>query len=431
MYKGLIIQPFIFNMKYLFNICGDIPHAKIQNINIPLDGRNLIITGKNGSGKTSFLKLLEQKILLHLDKKAYLTDGQINSIKHYENIIKNHHKGSIEYSQAEYQLQYLYKDRNNIESGLTLKFENELDFLALHDELKAIFVYFKAMRIASITETKHTSSIEDEKNRAIQNLKNRNPESFGNKLEQHLVNIKVNQSLAITEDNNQDQAQNFQEWFDKFDNHLKFLFEDESAHLVFYRQKFKFKISLNNREFDFQSLSSGYLAIFEILADLLVRSEFFEITPDELQGIVLIDEIDAHLHISLQKKILPFFSKLFPQIQFIVSTHSPFVITSTDNETVVYDISSGEFFEEDLSRYSYESVIKGLFHVEIQSEKLESEIKAIAEILNNEPNSYEKLRNVLRNITPFVKQLDVESKSFYFRALNHLLDNQELGDLDV
>lgn len=418
-------------MKYLFNICGDIPHAKIQNINIPLDGRNLIITGKNGSGKTSFLKLLEQKILLHLDKKAYLTDGQINSIKHYENIIKNHHKGSIEYSQAEYQLQYLYKDRNNIESGLTLKFENELDFLALHDELKAIFVYFKAMRIASITETKHTSSIEDEKNRAIQNLKNRNPESFGNKLEQHLVNIKVNQSLAITEDNNQDQAQNFQEWFDKFDNHLKFLFEDESAHLVFYRQKFKFKISLNNREFDFQSLSSGYLAIFEILADLLVRSEFFEITPDELQGIVLIDEIDAHLHISLQKKILPFFSKLFPQIQFIVSTHSPFVITSTDNETVVYDISSGEFFEEDLSRYSYESVIKGLFHVEIQSEKLESEIKAIAEILNNEPNSYEKLRNVLRNITPFVKQLDVESKSFYFRALNHLLDNQELGDLDV
>lgn len=34
------------------------------------------------------------------------------------------------------------------------------------------------MRIASITETKHTSSIEDEKNRAIQSLKNRNPESF-------------------------------------------------------------------------------------------------------------------------------------------------------------------------------------------------------------------------------------------------------------
>ncbi|MFU9047858.1 ATP-binding protein, partial [Acinetobacter tibetensis] len=112
-------------------------------------------------------------------------------------------------------------------------------------------------------------------------------------------------------------------------------------------------------------------------------------------------------------------------------THSPFVITSTDSDTIVYDISSGEFFEEDLSRYSYESVIKGLFHVEIQSEQLKSEIEEIAKIINNEPNNYEKLRNILRNITPFAKQLDVESKSFYFKALNHLLDNQELGDLDV
>lgn len=420
-------------MKYLFNISGNIPHAKIENIKIPLDGRNLIITGKNGSGKTSFLKLLEQKVLLHLDKKAYLTDGQIDSIKYYENIINNHHKGSIEYSQAEHQLHYLYKNRKNIEDGLTLKFENELDFLALHDELKAIFVYFKAMRIASITETKHTSSIEDEKNRAIQSLKNRNSESFGNKLEQHLVNIKVNQSLALTEDNNQEQAKQFQEWFDSFDSHLKFLFEDDSAHLVFYRQNFKFKISLNNREFDFQTLSSGYLAIFEILADLLVRSEFFEITPNELQGIVLIDEIDAHLHISLQKKILPFFTKLFPQIQFIVSTHSPFVITSTDNDTVVYDISSGEFFENDLSQYSYESVIKGLFHVNTISSDTKNSIEKLKNLLNENPTNFEAIRSIIKKLIPLEEndKLDKKLRNLYLQAVNLLLDHDELEDLDV
>ena len=60
--------------------------------------------------------------------------------------------------------------------------------------------------------------------------------------------------------------QSLKKWFDDFDRHLKFLFEDESTHLVFYRQNYKFKISLKNREFDFQTLSSGYLAIFEILA---------------------------------------------------------------------------------------------------------------------------------------------------------------------
>ena len=104
-----------------------------------------------------------------------------------------------------------------------------------------------------------------------------------------------------------------------------------------------------------------------------------QIDPEDLLGIVIIDEIDVHLHISLQKKVLPFLIKAFPRVQFIVSTHSPFVITSTNNDTVVYDISSGEFFEEDLSRYSYESVIKGLFHVNPMS----FEIKKSVETLKN------------------------------------------------
>jgi hypothetical protein len=68
-------------MKYLINISGDIPHAGITNINIPLNGRNLIITGKNGSGKTSFLKKLEKNIQNLLENQ----DQQL--IQHRNNII--------------------------------------------------------------------------------------------------------------------------------------------------------------------------------------------------------------------------------------------------------------------------------------------------------------------------------------------------------
>ncbi|NEL99720.1 AAA family ATPase, partial [Escherichia coli] len=45
-------------------------------------------------------------------------------------------------------------------------------------------------------------------------------------------------------------------------------------------------------------------------------------------GIVLIDEIDAHLHVSWQKEIGPWLRDHFPAIQFIVSTHSPYVCQS-------------------------------------------------------------------------------------------------------
>lgn len=45
-----------------------------------------------------------------------------------------------------------------------------------------------------------------------------------------------------------------------------------------------------------------------------------------MTGIVLIDEVDKHLHITLHFSILPKLFELFPNIQFIVSSHSPFLI---------------------------------------------------------------------------------------------------------
>ncbi|KRI56934.1 hypothetical protein APD18_03840 [Acinetobacter baumannii] len=83
------------------------------------------------------------------------------------------------------------------------------------------------------------------------------------------------------------------------------------------------------------------------------------------------------------------------------------MITSTNNDTVVYDISSGEFFEEDLSLYSHESIIKELFHVKeenenikilsdqllqfIESENLTQDLNTIQELLNEINKDFEKL----------------------------------------
>ncbi len=55
------------------------------------------------------------------------------------------------------------------------------------------------------------------------------------------------------------------------------------------------------------------------------------------EGIVLIDEPEAHLHVSLQKTILPFLIRFFPGLQFIVATHSPYVRDSISN-VMVYDL---------------------------------------------------------------------------------------------
>ncbi|WP_262782815.1 CpaF/VirB11 family protein [Acinetobacter guillouiae] len=150
-------------MKYLINISGEIPHAGITNINIPLNGKNLIITGKNGSGKTSFLNLLSNKVQMHLNKETQKQQEAKENLNFWINKQKNTLIGSLEFTTAENQINYKNRLLDKINGGLQLNFIEEFDLITRYDNLQAVFVSFKAMRMASITETKQTSSIEDEK----------------------------------------------------------------------------------------------------------------------------------------------------------------------------------------------------------------------------------------------------------------------------
>ncbi|MBW3021263.1 AAA family ATPase [Candidatus Woesearchaeota archaeon] len=75
------------------------------------------------------------------------------------------------------------------------------------------------------------------------------------------------------------------------------------------------------------SMSSGESAILCIFGELLRQADNNknDIQLSEITGIVLIDEVDKHLHIKLQKEVLPKLFDLFPNVQFIVSSHSPFL----------------------------------------------------------------------------------------------------------
>ena len=60
--------------------------------------------------------------------------------------------------------------------------------------------------------------------------------------------------------------------------------------------------------------------------------------PSELEGIVLIDELDVHLHPSWQKALPGLLSDIFPKIQFIASTHSPIPLLGAPKESVVLKV---------------------------------------------------------------------------------------------
>ncbi len=98
----------------------------------------------------------------------------------------------------------------------------------------------------------------------------------------------------------------------------------------------------------FSMLSDGYQNMVRLAADIAYRA--ITLNPHlgaeaikETTGVVLIDEIDMHLHPSWQRTIIADLKSTFPKIQFIVTTHSPFIIQSLRKEELInLDYQSGE-----------------------------------------------------------------------------------------
>lgn len=147
--------------------------------------------------------------------------------------------------------------------------------------------------------------------------------------------------------------------------------------------------------FDFYSLSSGFASALDIILDLMLRMEAHtNRTFDfDMQGIVLIDKLETHLHIELQRSIMDLLTTVFPNIQFIISTHSPYVLNAVEN-CVVYDLDK-KICVEDLFRYPAEGIVEGYFESESYSNQLLEKVKRY-EVLAyiDEPTEEERVERV-------------------------------------
>jgi predicted ATP-binding protein involved in virulence len=86
-----------------------------------------------------------------------------------------------------------------------------------------------------------------------------------------------------------------------------------------------------------EALSDGYRSLFVIITELLLRCSLTTAPPEsmlDVEGVCLIDEIDAHLHPRLQERALPALHALFPRMQIVATTHSPIVVAGVEPKNV-------------------------------------------------------------------------------------------------
>lgn len=218
----------------------------------------------------------------------------------------------------------------------------------------------------------------------------------------YLVYLKTQQSFARNE-NDSETVDSIQKWFDNFQDALCNLFQDDSITLKFDYKNLTFKIYQRNRkEYGFESLSDGYSAVIDIVINLILRMEKTKSGIYDIGGIVIIDEVETHLHIELQKRIMPFLTSFFPNVQFIISTHSPFVLNSLEN-AVIYDLEKNVRIEN-LSGYAYDGIVESYFDIDKYSDSIKDKLLKYEKLLNNENKDdneiilEEKIRNDLKAI---------------------------------
>ena len=111
-------------------------------------------------------------------------------------------------------------------------------------------------------------------------------------------------------------------------------------------------------EIYYEYLSSGFKSclsiIFGIIKDIEFRFKSPCIKADDFDGVILIDEIELHLHPEWQAKIASILVEVFPKIQFIASTHSPHILQNAKpNEIIALALSEGGVHRRQLNGNSY------------------------------------------------------------------------------
>ena len=103
-----------------------------------------------------------------------------------------------------------------------------------------------------------------------------------------------------------------------------------------------------------------------------------DLSQYEEEGIVLIDELETHLHVELQRKILPFLTEFFPRIQFIITTHSAYILNSI-SYACIYDLEKQVRFT-DFSSYSVDDIAEGYLDATAFSDELQKKAKRYQEL---------------------------------------------------
>lgn len=184
----------------------------------------------------------------------------------------------------------------------------------------------------------------------------------------------------------------------------------------------RLEITKGKQSLSMDQLSDGEKQVLVMTADIARRLSMIypkEPKPLEQEAIILVDEVELHLHPSWQRQILPAWRRVFPNCQFIVTTHSPQVISEVPNDAV-FLVKDFQFVRPSAPTEGRDSnsILEESMGTPERPREAKAALEKIANLIDNE--DYAQARETLAALAQ--KLTEQDNEIVRLRTLLHFMD---------
>lgn len=307
---------------------------QFQNIEIDFHDQLTILTGANGSGKTTILQLLARHCAWDLKSLATpKKDTQTKIWKWLTGIVdflaenqQEISKGEIQYSEGEKALLGIpaQQQQDNAEYNINIKNQKEVKcfFIPSH---RSVFRYKKVTQIP----TESTIDKKQAFNKVWNSNKNRYINGSDTPSNFFMKEDLICWSIFGQGNKDMDPNERLLSYYNEFQSVLKKILPETLGFEKISIQNSEVVLICKSGNFIIDASSGGISALIDIAWQI-----YFYSTEDNPNFTVLIDEIENHLHPTMQRQVLPDLISAFPKARFIVSTHNPLIVGSVKNSNI-------------------------------------------------------------------------------------------------